>query len=180
MCGIGSPSEPSTSHSQFLHIAASSHITSHRVYTRASPCTHARTHALTHSLTHARMHARTHVPLHAARFFPVSKGHTRRPYSDFSTNFSRSRSTVTRCATKREARSSIVRWSFQRFSFCGIIVSSCRVLLLFFRRVGYFTVDFFFGTAESNALGYKVSRFWVSEMTGITYVLVQFLENESA
>lgn len=34
MCGIGSPSEPSTSHSQFLHIAASSHIASHRVYTR--------------------------------------------------------------------------------------------------------------------------------------------------
>lgn len=85
MCGIGSPSEPSTSHSQFLHIAASSHIASHRVYTR----------------THARIDA-VHAPAPPPPLRPpLSKG-PRAARHDFSTNFTRPRPTVTDCATRRE------------------------------------------------------------------------------
>ena len=96
MCGIGSPSEPSTSHSQFLHIAASSHIASHRARAHASTrCTH-----------------QLPPPSPLLSLPMVSKGPL-----DFSTNFTRPRPTVTDCATRREQlfAFSLPLYSFLRF-----------------------------------------------------------------
>lgn len=132
------------------------HITS-RIYSRVS--VHARTHARTHSLTHLRTHARTHArTYHCTQqgFSRFRKG-THADHTPIFRQISLVRGRPWRVVQPNEklVRVSCAEVSTGFFSLGGIIVSSCRVLLLFFRRVGYFRVDFFFGTAESNALGFE-------------------------